>query len=143
MIIRSDPDGADVWINRSEKPNGQTTHEEEFGQHGTFAIRLEKDGYLPLSGQARVPTPWYSYPILDFITEVLLPFKIRDYHEFDFKLVPEPAPRPWEEVEEEVIRHREAVLGRADEMRRDVMGKQAATPEEPGRSEPADGDEKP
>ncbi|MEN8148572.1 MAG: PEGA domain-containing protein [Planctomycetota bacterium] len=121
MIIRSEPDGAEVWINRSEEPVGTTTHEQEFDQHGTFAVRLEKEGYLPLETAAPVPTPWYSYPVLDFITEVLWPGTIHDHHEFDFTLRKRDAPKDWAEAEDEVKRDREAVMKRAEELRRETL----------------------
>ena len=68
-----------------------------------------------------MPTPWYSYPILDFITEVLWPFTIEDHHEFAFTLTKRPDPKPWEEVEGEVKKDREAVLERAEELRRETQ----------------------
>ena len=121
MIIKSEPGEADLWVNRAEAPV-QTTHEQEFVQHGVFAIRLEKEGYFPLEERARVTTPWYSWPILDLVTDLLLPFTIKDHHEFTYRLTPVPEPKPWDEAREEVIRNREEVMSRADEMRKDVMG---------------------
>ena len=122
MIIHSEPAGAELWINRSEEPVGVTTHEQEFDQHGTFAVRLKKEGYVPLETRASVPTPWYSYPILDLITEVLWPFTIEDHHEFSFVLQKRPAPKSWDEAEAEVKRDRDAVLERADELREEALG---------------------
>ena len=120
MIIRSEPEGAEIWVNRSERPLGTTTWEQEFDQHGTFAIRLEKEGWLPLETKAPVPTPWYSYPVLDFVTEVLWPFTIEDHHEFTFTLTKRPDPKPWDEIGDEVKKDREAVLERGETMRREV-----------------------
>lgn len=121
MFIRSEPEGATVWVNRSEAPVGQTPYEEEFTHHGTFAVRLEMEGYKTLVTEAPVETPWYSYPVLDFITEILLPVTIEDHQEFTFRLEPKPERKSWEEEKPRVLKHREEVMGRAREMREGVM----------------------
>jgi hypothetical protein len=121
MLIRSEPEGARVWINRSEESQGVTPYDESFTHHGTFAVRLEMEGYKTLVTEAPVETPWYSYPVLDFITEVLLPVTIHDHQEFTFRLEPKPARRSWEEERAEVEKRRAEVIGRANEMREEVM----------------------
>jgi hypothetical protein len=127
MFIKTEPEGATVWINRPEEASGKTPYEQEFAQHGTFAVRLEKEGYLPLETEAPIHTPWYSYPVLDLITELLLPFTIEDHHVFTYRLEPRPEPGSWEQEEADVVRKREEVLERADEFRREVLDSTGGT----------------
>lgn len=116
MLIRSDPPGAVVVLNRGEFPPGVTPLEVPFDHHGTFAVHLEKEGYRSLDTRAPVPTPWYGIPPFDFVAELLLPWTIRDHHEFRYVLEPR-----WEATSlEEAARGHEEILKRAEEFRREV-----------------------
>ena len=51
-------------------------------------------GYQTQQIDQDIPTPWYQYFPLDFISEVLVPFQIEDVHHFPvFKLMPVEQPR--------------------------------------------------
>ena len=56
--------------------------------YGTRKIRLIKDGYDTLTVQQPFPVPWYEVFPLDFVTENLWPWEIRDERVVDLAMVP-------------------------------------------------------
>lgn len=84
--IHSDPPGAQVWI--GDRQIGHTPTAFDFTWYGTEEITLLKDGYEPETQLIKLPTPWYQTPPLDFVTDNLLPFRVKDQHEFTFQLRP-------------------------------------------------------
>ena len=114
MFIRSDPPGARLTLNGAEVP-GVTPLEIPFDHHGDFAVRLTLEGHEDLDATAPVETPWYAWPPIDLLAE-LWPVAVKDHHEFDFRLSPEPVLPPLDEAS---IWHEE-VRKRAAELRREV-----------------------
>ena len=102
--MRSNPPGALVYIDDYEI--GTTPVSTDFVYYGTRKIRLVKDGFETLTVLQPVPTPWYEYPGIDFVTENLVPGEIRDERVLDYQLQPQ------------VIVPTEQLLGRAEELRR-------------------------
>jgi hypothetical protein len=102
--IRTVPEGATVYI------DGEMVDQSPcvipFTYYGTREIFLEKEGFRSVSFKLKLNPPWYQIFPLDFITELLLPFTIRDVHRLDVELV------PW--VSEQEV---EGVLKRAKELR--------------------------
>jgi hypothetical protein len=126
IVIETDPPGATVWLNR-EKVEAMTTPALiPFDHHGTYAVRLEKDGYEPLETTADVVTPWYSWPVLDLFSDLFFSFAVNDRQEFSYRLAPIVEPEPDESVEAaerrraEAGRFQEKVRARADDLRRQV-----------------------
>lgn len=105
IALRSDPDGAEVYVD-GEKV-GQTPIDVPYVWYGTREIVLEKRGYREIRERVALNPPWWQYPGLDFITDVLLPFTLTDRVEYAFHL--ERAPVSREEIGE--------VLRRAEETR--------------------------
>ncbi|MGO8748870.1 MAG: PEGA domain-containing protein [Thermoguttaceae bacterium] len=87
MMIRTNPPGAMVYID--EYPVGTTPIAVDFTYYGTRKIRLVKDGYETKTLLQSVPTPWYEYVPLDFISENLVPGQIRDHRTFEYPLEPQ------------------------------------------------------
>jgi hypothetical protein len=94
IYVRSDPPGADVYIDgehvgvtRAEK-DPQGPFYVNFAYYGTREFTLRKAGYTTRSGVIELKTPWYEYPPMDFFAEVLAPWKIVDRHEINEKLEP-------------------------------------------------------
>ncbi len=93
IYVRSDPPGADVYIDGELV--GQTRPElhpdgpfyVNFSYYGRREWTLRKPGYRTASGEIELVTPWYEYPPIDFFAEVLAPWKIVDRHEISQKLV--------------------------------------------------------
>lgn len=124
MFVRSDPPGAAVHLNHSPAPVGVTPLEVDFDYYGVYAVRLVKDGYEDLEVAAPVPAPWYAWPGLDFLTELVLPLTIRDHHQFDYALRPVASappiesPEALEQAAREAAERDRALRERAEELRR-------------------------
>ena len=105
IAVRSEPAGADVDVD-GEKI-GQTPIDVPYIWYGTREIVLEKRGYREIRERVALNPPWWQYPGLDLLTDVVLPFTITDRVEFSFHL--ERAPLSREEIDD--------VLRRAEDTR--------------------------
>ncbi len=90
FTIDSMPQGALVY--RDGKPIGTTPVDDYFVFHGKYRFTLVKDGYETLHVEQNIPAPWYEYAPLDFISENLVPWDIKDIHRFSYKLEPQQMP---------------------------------------------------
>ncbi len=95
---------------------GTTPVARKFTYYGARKIRLVKDGYETLTVMQPIRAPWYQIPPLDFVTENLIPWKIRDYRELNYRMTPQ------------MVVPTEQLLGRAESLRRGTYSP-AATPE--------------
>jgi hypothetical protein len=84
---------------------GTTPAASSFTYYGTREIRVEKDGYRTESLKQKISPPWYQFPGLDFISDTLWPWEIRDERIVDIEMVPQ------------TLDTTENVLGRADQLR--------------------------
>jgi hypothetical protein len=103
LTVRSNPEGARVYVDNQEI--GTTPVSTAFTYHAPRSIQLSKDGYETLTVHQNLPPPWFQYPVIDFFTENLWPWELRDEREIDFQLTPQQ------------IVPRDALLGRASELR--------------------------
>ena len=103
LTIRSNPPGAHVYIDNYEI--GSTPCSTDFTYYGTRQIRLIKDGYETLTVDQPIPAPWYQIPPIDFVTENLIPRKMRDERTLSYNMTPQ------------VIVPTEHLLGRAEQLR--------------------------
>jgi hypothetical protein len=103
MTVRTNPPGAVVSVDN--QLIGTAPAASSFVYYGTREIRVEKDGYRTETLKTRINPPWYQYPGLDFVTETLWPWEIRDERIIDVELVPQ------------VLEPSDQVLGRADQLR--------------------------
>lgn len=87
LTIRSNPPGAMVYVDDYEV--GLTPVSVSYTYYGTRKIRLVKSGFETITVMQQVPTPWYQFFPLDFVSENLVPFEIRDERGVDFTLVPQ------------------------------------------------------
>jgi len=84
MTIRSNPPGALVYVDDYQL--GTTPVSTDFIYYGTRKIRLVKDGYETLTVRQPFPIPWYEIFPLDFVTENLWPWEIRDERVVDLAM---------------------------------------------------------
>ena len=84
MTIRSNPPGALVYVD--DYQIGTTPVSTDFIYYGTRKIRLVKDGYETLTVRQPFPLPWYQIFPLDFVTENLWPWEIRDERVVDLAM---------------------------------------------------------
>ena len=90
-VITTDPPGAVVLVDG--QPIGQTPVDNHFVYYGKHKFTLVKDGFQTQTVEQNIPAPWYEYPPFEFLTDVLLPWRVIDRREFDFKMQPVPAVR--------------------------------------------------
>ena len=84
LTIRSSPPGALVYVD--DYQIGTTPVSTDFIYYGTRKIRLIKDGYETLTVRQPFPIPWYEIFPLDFVTENLWPWEIRDERVVDLAM---------------------------------------------------------
>ena len=90
-VITTEPPGAVVLIDG--QPIGQTPVDNHFTFYGKHKFTLVKDGFQTQTVEQDIPVPWYQYPGIDFVAEVLLPWRLVDRREFNFAMQPIPAVR--------------------------------------------------
>src|SRR5258708_618502 len=77
LVIVPDPSGAIVY-DEKDQPIGAGPVDKPFTYYGTYRFRIAKDGYETLVFEQRVRSPWYELPGLDFFSENVIPWTIRD-----------------------------------------------------------------
>ncbi|HVT27794.1 MAG TPA: PEGA domain-containing protein [Lacipirellulaceae bacterium] len=107
LNIHSNPPGALVYVDNQQI--GTTPCSVDFIYYGTREIRLIKPGYETLTVNQPIPTPWYEVPGLDFVSEVLVPTKIRDNRTVTYNLAPQ------------LIIPTQEVVDRANQLRQDTL----------------------
>lgn len=106
LVIYTEPTDALVIVDATEVGRSPATM--PFTFYGTRKVTLQKDGYETAVHFAAVRPPWYQWFPLDFVSEILVPVRIVDRHEFTYTLrTPEPV-------------ELQAFLDRAEELRRQV-----------------------
>lgn len=103
MVITTDPyPGASNAIVYDEKnqPIGGSPVDKPFTHYGKYQFRIVKDGYQTLDVEQRVRAPWYEFPGLDFISENVIPWTIRDVRPFRYTLKPAEVHPPEELLQE-------------------------------------------
>jgi len=88
MTVRSNPPGAMAYIDK--QPIGLTPVSTSFTYYGTRNFELVRDGYRPERFLRKIGLPWYAIPPLDFFSETLWPFEMRDERIIDVQLTPAP-----------------------------------------------------
>jgi hypothetical protein len=91
-VITSDPPGAVVL--RNGQPIGATPVDDYYVYYGKYKFTLIREGYETLQVEQEIPSPWYEYFPLDFISENLVPWPIQDVRRFNYKLEPRLMPSP-------------------------------------------------
>jgi hypothetical protein len=114
MTIRSNPPGALVYVD--DYQIGTTPVSHDFVYYGTRKIRLVKDGFETLTVRQPFPVPWYEIFPLDFVSETLVPWEIRDERVVDLAMQPAAAVPP------------ESVVARAEQVRLAAGSLPAAPP---------------
>jgi hypothetical protein len=84
--VLSDPPGAMVLENGHEI--GPTPAIRPLNYFGKYRLTLRANGYQDLVVDQPIPAPWYEYFPLDFVSENLIPWTVRDHREFRYTLQP-------------------------------------------------------
>lgn len=107
LNVNSNPPGALVYVDNQQI--GTTPCSVDFVYYGTREIRLIKPGFETLTVNQPIPTPWYEIPGLDFISENLVPAKIRDNRTVTYNLAPQ------------LIVPTQELIDRANQLRQDTL----------------------
>jgi hypothetical protein len=107
LNVQSNPAGALVYVDNQQI--GTTPCSVDFTYYGTREIRLVKPGYETLTINQPIPAPWYQFPPLDFVSENLVPSKIRDNRTVCYNLAPQ------------FIVPTQELIGRANQLRQDTQ----------------------
>lgn len=86
MTVRTNPPNALVILDGQEI--GHSPVSTGFTYYGNREIKLVKDGYETKTVHQTISTPWYQIFPLDFVSEVLIPWKIRDERNYIYTLEP-------------------------------------------------------
>ena len=84
FVIESNVPNAQVYIDN--KSIGAAPAYSSFEYYGYYTIRIVHPGYETIVKRVHVVAPWYAYPPIDFLAEVLWPFHIRDTRRYYFEL---------------------------------------------------------
>src|SRR5262245_47215647 len=94
-----------IVYDEKDQPIGAGPVDKPFTYYGKYRFRLAKDGYETLVFEQRVRAPWYELPGLDFISENLIPWTIRDVR-YIYPVMQRAPIRPPEQTYEEAERLR-------------------------------------
>jgi hypothetical protein len=90
FVITVDQPGALVYCNGENvgvaggPENGGV--DKYFVYYGKYRFTIVKDGYVTLTTEELVATPWYEFPPLDFFSENVYPFRVSDVRRLHFHL---------------------------------------------------------
>lgn len=114
LTVRSNPPGAACYVDNQQI--GTTPCSMDYVYYGTREIRLVAPGYETLTVNQELVPPWYEWPGIDLISEVLVPTRLEDSRTVEFNL-------PRERIEPVG-----AVIERAEQLRSQVTPAGAAPP---------------
>jgi hypothetical protein len=87
MIITTDPPFAVVY-DEQNRPLSASPADRSFTYYGKYRFKIVKDGYETLIVEEDVRPPCYEWLGLDFISENVLPWTIRDIRRYHYQLQP-------------------------------------------------------
>lgn len=85
LSITSEPSGAVVTVNSREI--GRTPLQTDFSSYGWYDVQVRREGYETLKTKQRLTPPWWGYPPIDFVAE-LMPWHPRDRRTLHYTLSP-------------------------------------------------------
>ena len=88
MTVRTNPPGATVYVDKQRI--GISPASTNYTYYAKRNIELVQDGYRTERFLRNFNPRWYSIPPLDFFTETLWPFEVRDERIIDVQMTPEP-----------------------------------------------------
>ncbi|HMC88564.1 MAG TPA: hypothetical protein VKI17_03405, partial [Gemmataceae bacterium] len=85
---------------------------DHFVYYGKYKFTIIADGYETLTVEQDIPAPWYEYFPIDFFSENVLPWPIKDRRVFQYHLEPRRVINPRQLLEEaQNMRNRGHSLG--------------------------------
>src|SRR5260370_28645753 len=87
FIITTEPPDAIVYDEKG-LPMGASPTDREFVYYGDYQFTLVQDGYETMVVREKVRAPWYEWFLLDFFSENVIPWTLRDIRRFNYQLQP-------------------------------------------------------
>jgi len=87
LTVRTNPPGAVAYLDNVEL--GKTPISRNFEYYGKRELKLVREGYEPHVEMIHLRAPWYQWPGLDFVSEVLIPGTITDERVYPINLKPQ------------------------------------------------------
>lgn len=87
FVITTDPPGA-IVIDEKGLPMGAAPVDRQWVYNGTYEFKLIKDGFQTQAVREHVAPRWYEYFPIDFISENVVPWTIRDIRRFHYQMQP-------------------------------------------------------
>lgn len=87
FVITTDPPGA-VIQDEKGMPMGAAPADRQFVYYGKYRFTLVRDGFQTQIVEEDVKAPWYEWFLLDFVSENLIPWTIRDVRRFHYTMQP-------------------------------------------------------
>jgi hypothetical protein len=84
FIVESNVPDAQVLIDNT--PVGAAPSHSSFEYYGYYTFTVIRPGYETITQRVHVTSPWYGYPPIDFLAEIVWPFHIRDTRRYYFEL---------------------------------------------------------
>jgi hypothetical protein len=109
FVITTDPPSAVVYDEKG-LPMGASPTDRTFVYYGEYQFTLVRDGYETQVVRENVKAPFYQWFLLDFFSENVIPWTIRDVRRFHYQLQPKQVVKP------------DSVLEKANELRQRGLG---------------------
>ncbi|MFQ5843688.1 MAG: PEGA domain-containing protein [Planctomycetota bacterium] len=113
LLVRTVPAGAAVTVNGETL--GASPAVWTFDHYGVAVVEAELAGHERVRRELRLRKPWYQLPVLDFVTDVLVPWRIVDERRVTLELATVAAL-----TEERAARELDKLAGAASKLRREV-----------------------
>lgn len=111
FIIETNPPSAIVYDEKG-LPMGASPADRTFIYYGKYRFTIIKDGFETLVVDEKVRAPWYEWPFIDFFSENVIPWTIRDIRIFKYQLQPKQVVPPEEVMNRaDVLRNRGQTIG--------------------------------
>ncbi|MBI3407578.1 MAG: hypothetical protein HY040_04390 [Planctomycetes bacterium] len=111
FVITTDPPGA-IAYDEKGFPMGAAPTDRQFVYYGKYKFTLVRDGYQTQVVEEQVKAPWYEWAPIDFISENVIPWTIRDIRRFHYTLQAAPIVPPESVLQQAtILRERGLVTG--------------------------------
>jgi len=111
FVITTEPFGAVVY-DENDMPISAAPADKPFTYYGRYRFKLVKDGYKTTVVEEQVTAPWYQWPLVDFVSETLVPVTIRDIRRLHYQLEPlESVPPEKVRQDGDLLRERGKTVG--------------------------------
>ncbi len=130
LMVRTNPPGASVYVDHQYIGTSPAATSTTY--YGTREIEVVADGYRTEKVLRTFHPPWYEWPPLDFISETLWPWELRDERIVDIAMVPMQKPTSQELVGRADALRLQASQGLATPLVAPPVGPPVSTPAAPG-----------